>query len=243
MSPIVCRACGTRFPAKRFSQENWQSLTELHYFDEAVAELAMLRKVEAFYARHPYAEGKINPHFIDVLDSDDPAVQEQMAEGVPFDEIELPQQTVVVPRMAEDAEVIDYLRHHHFDLSKRLPGIAETVAAGRQHIATVRCPHCQDGELFVPPENFWAFQEATEDCTTFYWPEWHSLDDDGTLHVKTTGFIGMTHWNGETVIKPQQPEYLFWRWFLAQPEHQHLMNDEEFERIRAKYEREATRSN
>jgi|GEM_PF-3159613 len=243
MSPIICRACGTRFPAKQFSQAECQSLKELHYFDEAVAEFAMLRKVEAFFARHPYAEGKINPHFIDVLDSEDPEVQEQMCSGVPFDEIELPEKVVVVPRMAEDAEVIDYLQHHHFDLQARLPGIAQAVAAGRGHIATVKCPHCRAGELHVAEENFWEFQSQTEESSTFYWPEWHSLDDDGTLHVKTTGYVGMSHWTGETTVKPQQPEYSFWRWFVAQPEHQHLMGDEEFDQIRVAYGSMAKQSN
>ncbi len=243
MSPIVCRACGTRFPAKQFSEAECHSLKDLHYFDEAVEELAMLRKVEAFYARYPYAEGKINPHMFDVLDSDDPAVQEQMHAGVPFDQIELPAKIVVVPRMAEDAEVIDYLQHHHFNLHARLPGIAAAVAAGRDHNPSVRCPHCQAGELHVPAENFWEFEQQSESCTTFYWPDWHSLDDDGTLHVKTTGYVGMSHWTGETEIKPQQPEYTFWRWFVAQPEHQHLMGEEEFDQIRAAYETKAARSN
>ena len=204
----------------------------------------MLRKVEAFYGRHPYAEGKINPHSIDVMHSKDPAVRKQRRAGVPLNQIELPEHPlVVVPRTAEDVEAITYLKNYHFNLQARLPSIAAAVAEGRTHIKSVQCPHCQAGELYVPPENFREFQAQSEPSATFYWPEWHSLDDDGTLHVKTTGYVGMSHWTGETEVQPQQPEYTFWRWFVAQPEHRHLIGEEEFERIRADFESRATRRN
>ncbi len=244
MSPIICRGCRTRFPAKQFSQQDWENLSQLYYFDEAVAELAMVRKVVAFYERHPYAEDKIQPHVIECLESDDPDVQAQLFDHVPFDQIRLPDKPpVVVPRTAEDAEVIDYLRHTSCDFRGRLPGLEAQVAAGRGHIATVSCPHCQRGELHVPREHFWEFEQATQECTNFYWPDWHSFDDDGTLHVKVSGYIGMSHWNGMHTVKPPEPEYAFWRWFVAQPEHHHLMEEKEFEQIRAAYHSAATQSN
>lgn len=87
MSPIVCRRCSTRFPAKQFSEQDWENLSQLHYFDEAVADLVMVRKVVAFYDRHPYAEDKIQPHFIECMDSDDLDVQAQLFDHVPFDQI------------------------------------------------------------------------------------------------------------------------------------------------------------
>lgn len=247
MSPIVCRACGTRFPMKRFSEEECQALADLHSREEAAAELVMLRKVEAFYQRHPYAEGKINPHFIDVFESDDPWVQEQMFDNVPFDQIELPDAPpVVVPRTAEDAEVIDYLRHHHFDLQARLKLFEPKPGNEPRQIPRVHCPHCQTGELFVPDDGWLEFSTAG-DATTFYWPDMHEVDDDGVLHVRTTGYQdgygGYSHWNGETAIHPADPNYTFWRWLVAQPEHHRIISGEEFEEIRTKYNRAATQGN
>ncbi len=96
--------------------------------------------------RHPDYEDRIKPHFMMVLDSDDPKVQEDMIAGVPFDEIPLPEvaQPVEPNWTAEDRDVIDYLRHHHFSLQPRMKGVQETIQRLKPIVTTksVSCPQC-----------------------------------------------------------------------------------------------------
>lgn len=41
----------------------------------------------------------------------------------------------------------------------------------------------------------------------FYWPDWHGFDDDGTLHVKASGWTREGHWSGEQIFKPDHQDY------------------------------------
>ncbi len=111
-----------------------------------------LRRVEAFYARHPDLEGEIKPHFLSVLESDDPEVRDAMFAGTPFDQIELP--SAPAPRIdrsrewsGEDQDVIDYLQHHHFSLPDRLSFVEDAIErlrSQRFRSSPVKCPACDE---------------------------------------------------------------------------------------------------
>src|SRR5262249_59324050 len=81
-------------------------------------------------------------------------------------------------------------------------------------VGAVRCPNCRTGCLEVRPGDWHQFVAST--AITWYWPDWSRFDSDGTLHVKASGYQGDSHWTGENVFIPEQPEYGFWWWVLAQ---------------------------
>src|SRR5262245_32607817 len=64
----------------------------------------------------------------------------------------------------------------------------------------VSCPQWRVGRLYVPPGNWDQFTAG--DGITWYWPDGHGVDTDGTLHVKATGGQGGSHWTGEQAISP-----------------------------------------
>ena len=141
------------------------------------------------------------------------------------------------PRLTEeDGEVIEYLRHHGFDLYPRLNFVSERVATLKESVGAVACPHCNYGRLRVPPEDWNKFIAGNE--TNFYWPDWHGFDDDGTLHVKASGYTREGHWTGEKIVKPDHQDYAFWRWLVAQPTYHRVMNETELPAIRKEWERE-----
>ena len=143
---VECGRCHTSHRIKDFSEDEIQILEDHHDYREACHELAWLRRVDAFYERHPDYENQIKPHFLMVLDSDDPKVQEDMRAGVPLDEISLPAMSRSVARdwSAEDREVIDYLRHHYFSLQPRMKGVLESIDRLKPIVATksLSCPSC-----------------------------------------------------------------------------------------------------
>jgi hypothetical protein len=90
MDPVVCGSCGTRLPVSSLTEDDYRALHDQHHYQGFAEELRMLLKVQEYYRRHPDAEGCIKPHFVRVLESDDPKVMERLCAGVPFDQIELP---------------------------------------------------------------------------------------------------------------------------------------------------------
>src|SRR5262245_31909767 len=121
MDPVLCRACGSRFPVKGISESDSQHLLRRYYYQEFGDELAILLKVQAFYRRHPEAEGRIKTKLTRLLESKDPQITERLFGGVPFDEIDLPPDPVPAAWLdsAEGQEVVDYLCHHQCDLGRR----------------------------------------------------------------------------------------------------------------------------
>src|SRR5262245_16660912 len=90
MGPVVCSSCGARFPVSSLTEDDRSALTDQHYYEEFADELRMLLKVQAYYRRHPEAEGRIKGKIARLLESDDPGVRDRLSAGVPFDHIELP---------------------------------------------------------------------------------------------------------------------------------------------------------
>jgi hypothetical protein len=138
---VACGTCHSSHRVREFSDEDIRILEDHHYYREACDELIWLRRVAAFYERHPDYQDQIKPHFLMVLDSDDPKVQEEMMAGVPLDEISLPpemSQPLEPDWSAEDRAVIDYLRHHHFSLESRMKGVEDSIDRLKPIFATIR---------------------------------------------------------------------------------------------------------
>jgi hypothetical protein len=237
MDPVVCDACGTRFPVTALTEDNRHVLEDQHAFQESVKELQMLLKVQEFYRRYPEAEGRIQPYFVRLLESDDPEVSESLKAGVPFDQIELLSDQLPAAWMnrEEDREVVEFLRHNDFTLGPRLEGVSQEVARLKDAVEKVPCPLCQVGSLYVPSEDWAEFNAG--DAISYYWPDWHSVDTDGILHVKASGWHEGTHWTGERAINPEDPEYDFWRWLVAQKKYHRVVEESELPVIRKEWSR------
>lgn len=129
--PIECPACHTVHRGREYSPETMARLETLYTYRELRKDLYWLERVADFYERYPEQRDAIKPSFIMLLESDDLEVQDDLAAGVPFDEIKLPtsdQPSSQLPRWSnEDEEVVDYLKHHAFSLEKRLSFVRESL--------------------------------------------------------------------------------------------------------------------
>jgi hypothetical protein len=241
MGPVVCGSCGARFPVSGLTEGAYRALHDEHYYQEFAEELRMLVKVQEYYHRHPQAEGRIKSPLARVLESDDPGVIDRLCAGVPFGQIDLPPEQLPPDwqDVGEDREVVEYLRHHDFALGPRLQFVSQEVARLEASVGAVSCPHCKVGRLHVPPEDWDQFTAG--DAISWYWPHWHSVDGDGTLHVKASGWRGGAHWTGETAISADQPDYAFWLWLVAQEEHHRLVEATELPAIREGWSRRTGR--
>jgi hypothetical protein len=145
---VSCISCKASYPIRGFSPREIQWLEDDHYHAEFHKELTWLLRVKDFYERYPELEGQITPHFLKVLKSKDPKVQELIGEGMPFAEISLPADANESMRShdwsTEELEVIDYLRHNDFSLSPRLKFVEESIERLGPVVATmpVLCPKC-----------------------------------------------------------------------------------------------------
>jgi Zn ribbon nucleic-acid-binding protein len=147
---VACPSCGAVHRVRDFSDNEIQILEDHHTYEASKEELGWLRRVEAFYRRHPDMEGRIKPHFLSILQSDDPDVREAMFAGTPFDEITLPPgaEPQLDPSMAwsaEDLEVIEYLERHAFSLEARMRSVEESIESlGSQFLeaSPVKCAGC-----------------------------------------------------------------------------------------------------
>ncbi len=69
----------------------------------------------------------------------------------------------------------------------------------------------------------------------WYWPEWHGLDDDGNLTIKTSGYQGDAHWSGQVLIERTAPDWDFWKWFVKRKKYHRLVQDDELPAIREEF--------
>ena len=239
MDPILCNSCGARFPRTQFTDDECEALKDRRYGEGFSEELQMLEKVQAYYRRHPEAEGTIKPDVERMLESDDPGVREQLFVGVPFHEIALPAADLpaALTESAEDAEVVEYLRHHSFELGPRLEFVSAQVSRLAAVARPLSCPSCQAGALSVPKENWEAFEEASANSVTWYWPEWHSVGMDGTLTMHCSGWSGDAHWSGAHIVGPDRADYPFWRWLAEQPKFRRGVGSAELPAIKAEWSR------
>jgi hypothetical protein len=143
---VACTECGASTRIKDFPQEDIRKLEDHHYYHSFSEEMAWLRRVASFYKRHP--DAKIKSHFTRVTESNDPKIRAMILDCVPFDEIELPADSVPTKPTddwsIEDLEVADYLRHNEFSLPGRMTFVAESIERLEPIVATqsVLCPAC-----------------------------------------------------------------------------------------------------
>lgn len=74
------------------------------------------------------------------------------------------------------------------------------------------------------------------DCT-WYWREWHSYDQAGTLHMKISGWTAEgSRWSGELECPIEHPDYPFWKWVLYESGcPSDLIDEHELNRLRARF--------
>lgn len=74
--------------------------------------------------------------------------------------------------------------------------------------------------------------------TTWYWRDWHSYDDNGTLHLKVSGWqADGVRWSGALECRPDHPDYALWQWILSKSGcTQDLISDTDLIELRAKFE-------
>jgi hypothetical protein len=83
---------------------------------------------------------------------------------------------------------------------------------------------------------------ADEFPITFYWPSVSGVAEDGTIVMRATGYTagGAEHWTGAHKVKPDSPDYSFWRWVVAHKKRwTHFFPDADLPKIRAEYEKDA----
>jgi hypothetical protein len=143
---VQCEKCHRSFKVKEFSDPDRDLLEEQASLQELEDELKWLARVGEFYKRHPDQKNEIKLDIMRILESRDPHVQEQMCEGVPFDEIFLLAEPLPEDRAwsSEDREVIDYLKHNQFDFDARLSFVRQRLQDGADTVLNrhVLCPHC-----------------------------------------------------------------------------------------------------
>jgi hypothetical protein len=146
-----CDTCGRDVPREQIVPADFEQLEAEYHYAAFSDELKWLRRVEAFYQRHPEAVGNVKPHAMRVLEAKhEPSIMRKLFAGMPLSEIAVPPPTrppVAPPISAEDAEVIDYLEHNSFDLDNRMQFVTEQVARYARPPRPVTCPVCAIGAL------------------------------------------------------------------------------------------------
>lgn len=146
-----CRSCGASHRIEEFSEADISLLENQHYYRQFSEELAWLRRIAAFYRRHPGMEGRVKPDFLRAIESDDPEIRDALWASVPFDELQLSPE-VVSPAgtcriwASEDLEVVEYLKTNHFSLQPRWEFVSASIERLRTTIErqSVCCPKCAE---------------------------------------------------------------------------------------------------
>ncbi|XZE37148.1 hypothetical protein SH501x_002750 [Pirellulaceae bacterium SH501] len=88
------------------------------------------------------------------------------------------------------------------------------------------------------PPLWWSqcYEEPAD--TTWYWREWHSYDDDGTLHMKISGWqADDVRWSGELECPRDHCDYNLWRWILNESGcTKDLISDTDLDELRTQYQ-------
>ncbi len=71
----------------------------------------------------------------------------------------------------------------------------------------------------------------------YYWQEWRSIRDDGTIVMKARGYDQFgAHWTGWTEITPDDPDFGLWTWILAREDRfDKIISGKLLETIREEY--------
>lgn len=92
-------------------------------------------------------------------------------------------------------------------------------------------------EIDNPPP-WWRYCYEEPIDTTWYWRDWHSYDDEGTLHMKISGWrADDVRWSGELECPRNHHDYDLWRWILKESGcTKDLISDTDLDGLRARYE-------
>jgi hypothetical protein len=214
MDPVVCTSCGARFPLNGVTDDEYRALCDScdqDYYTSNVETLRELHNVEEYCRRHPHARARIRAGF--APQTEDPAYEDWLA--------------------------VEYLRHHDQRLGPlglRIKLVTAELDRLKASVGTVRCPRCESGRLAVAPEGWNAFT-AREAAWDWFWPEYYSLADDGTLHTCASGWYFGAHWSGVRRIRTDDTDYDFWRWLVGQKEYHRLVDDRELQSIGEEWSR------
>ncbi|HET6881530.1 MAG TPA: hypothetical protein VFI31_15310 [Pirellulales bacterium] len=145
---VVCGVCGTSHQVKDFKAEEIEILESHYYFHSFCEELDWLRRVAAFYQRHPERQrrGKRRPG--QPPPSEDPQLGDEPVAGAPLEimDLAIPRRAAESPPdwSAEDSEVLVYLRHNLFSLQPRWRFVSESIERLSPVVESrsVACPSC-----------------------------------------------------------------------------------------------------
>jgi hypothetical protein len=75
---------------------------------------------------------------------------------------------------------------------------------------------------------------------TFYYPGASSVQSDGSIMMRATGWEGDEHWTGAHRVKADAPDFAFWQWLISQKQRWvglRFVSSEDLPKIREEYER------
>lgn len=97
-----------------------------------------------------------------------------------------------------------------------------------------RC-HTSIPHVIVHPPGWWK-ERVWEAESTFYWRDWHSFAEDGTLEIKASVYNEEGHLSCVFTFRPDDPDYELWLWIIGQGDRfKEIISDAELEAIREEY--------
>ena len=98
--------------------------------------------------------------------------------------------------------------------------------------------HITKYQQITNPPPWWqqCYEEPAD--TTWYWRECYSFDDDGTLHMKTSGWrADDVRWSGELECPRDHRDYDLWQWIINESGCTiDLISDTDLDELRTQYE-------
>ena len=149
----------------------------------------------------------------------------------------------------DEADHIIAMVHDHLPLDSIVatpcPACGANMVVAFNEDGTAFSLNCKGDPLHITkqqnidnPPLWWqqCYEKPTD--TTWYWREWHSYDDDGTLHMKISGWkADDVRWSGEMECARDHRDYELWRWILNESGcTKDLISDTGLDELRAQYE-------
>ncbi len=99
--------------------------------------------------------------------------------------------------------------------------------------------HMSTYQKIAEPPAWWKERIVDTGPITFYWRGDSSVANDGRLGMPVSGYdADGNHWSGAMTLRPDQPDYLLWRWIIGQGDrYKRLISDKDLASIREEYHR------
>jgi hypothetical protein len=225
----ACTSCGSRYSAADLTGAQIDAVRARRTLESLSEELRVLRRVTEFFQEYPH----LLPADAHLHLPDDLRVFSDAC-GIAFEERTVPAESSPSDSADLDQETLQFMQRHAYSLGPRMSWLVEHLAE-LEPVCNVECPRCHQGILRVAEKDWNEFNQF--DAVTFLWPAWHEFAADGTLRVKTSGFVAGEHWTGMRIIAPSESDYQFLCWLVAQRKFDRLIESRELATIRAKWER------